>query len=141
MGGREEEERGGREGDEGGRKGGRGRREGGGRGEGGREVAVGREEELAGSKGGGWSFTDTLFYYTYILYMYMIERQGKGSQLHPKTDFFFQRKKCCLSGTRTHDILHTMQMLYQLSHQGSSAGQAESLRFMQGQRCPLIGLL
>ena len=30
------------------------------------------------------------------------------------------------------DVLHTRQMLYQLSHRGSSAGQAESLKFIQG---------
>ena len=37
-------------------------------------------------------------------------------------------------GTLTHNSVHTVQTLYQLSHRGSSAGQAESLKALQGQR-------
>ena len=37
-----------------------------------------------------------------------------------------------MSRIRTRDILRARQTLYQLSHRGSSAGQAESLKFMQG---------
>ena len=47
--------------------------------------------------------------------------------------FFFQRKRRAASGgTRTRDVLRSRQMLYQLSHQSSSAGRAESLKFIQG---------
>ena len=52
-------------------------------------------------------------------------------QLRLKTTLFFQEKK--KSWIRTRDVLHARQMLYQLSHRGSSAGQAESLNVMQGQ--------
>ena len=71
--------------------------------------------------------------------MYMNDqplRQGEAKQLHLKTTPFFSilRKRRAASGrTRTHDVLHTRQTLYQLSHQGSSAGQAESLNVMQRQ--------
>ena len=41
-------------------------------------------------------------------------RQGKATT--PEDSYYFQRQKGCLSGTRTHDILHTVQMLYQLSY-------------------------
>ena len=47
--------------------------------------------------------------------------------------FFSKRKRRAASGgTRTHDVLHSRQMLYQLSHRGSSAGRTESLKFIQG---------
>ena len=47
--------------------------------------------------------------------------------------FFSKRKRTAASGgIRTHDILRSRQTLYQLSHQGSSAGQAKSLKFVQG---------
>ena len=47
---------------------------------------------------------------------------------------FLKRKRRAASGrTRTHDVLHTRQTFYQLSHRGSSAGQAESLNVMQRQ--------
>ena len=60
-------------------------------------------------------------------------RQGKATMSENRS--FFSREKLAASGgTQTHDILLTMQMLYQLSHRGSSAGQAESLNVMQGQR-------
>ena len=46
---------------------------------------------------------------------------------------FSQEKKWAASGgIRTHNVLHARRTLYQLSHRGSSAGQAESLKFMQG---------
>ena len=62
-------------------------------------------------------------------------RQGKAKQLRLETTLFFlKRKRAASGGTRTRNILHTRQTLYQLSHQGSSAEQAESLSFMQGQR-------
>ena len=52
---------------------------------------------------------------------------------------FSKRKRRATSGrTQTHDVLRSRQMLYQLSHRGSSlggsAGQAESLKFIQGKR-------
>ena len=59
-------------------------------------------------------------------------RQSK--QLRPKTTPFFSREKMsCLrpqGGIRTCNILRARQTLYQLSHRGSSAGQAESLKFI-----------
>ena len=45
---------------------------------------------------------------------------------------FLKRKRAASGGTRTCDVLHTRQMLYQLSHRGSSAGQAESLILCKG---------
>ena len=51
-------------------------------------------------------------------------------QLRLKTTLFFQEKK--KSWIRTRDVLHARQMLYHLSHRGSSAGQAESLNVMRG---------
>ena len=61
-------------------------------------------------------------------------RLGKAKQLRLKTTPFFKRKRRAASGgTRTRDVLHTRQTLYQLSHRGSSAGQAESLNVMQRQ--------
>ena len=61
-------------------------------------------------------------------------KQGKAKQIRLKTiPFFLKRKRRAASGRiRTHNILRTKQMLYQLSHQGSSAGQVEFLKFMQG---------
>ena len=38
----------------------------------------------------------------------------------------------CLGQDSTRDVLRARQTLYQLSHRGSSAGQAKSLKFMQG---------
>ena len=50
-----------------------------------------------------------------------------------------QLRRAASGGTRTRDVLHSRQTLYQLSHRGSSAGQAEYLKFIQG-KCvsPLI---
>ena len=60
-------------------------------------------------------------------------RQGKATT--PENCYFCQEEKEAASGgTRTRNILHAVQMLYQLSHRGSSAGQAESLKVMQVQR-------
>ena len=46
--------------------------------------------------------------------------------------FFRGKRRAASGGTRTHDPLRSRQMLYQLSHRGSSAGQTESLRFIKG---------
>ena len=46
-------------------------------------------------------------------------RRGIAKQLHPKT-------AAASGGIQTCNILSTRQMHYQLSHRGSSAGQAES---------------
>ena len=43
-------------------------------------------------------------------------------------------RRAASGGIRTHNVLRTRQTLYQLSHRGSSAGQAESLNVIQGQR-------
>ena len=37
-------------------------------------------------------------------------------------------------GFKPVDILHTVQMLYQLSYRGNSAGQTKSLNVIQGQK-------
>ena len=47
--------------------------------------------------------------------------------------FLKRKRRAASDGTRTRDVLHTRQTLYQLSHQCSSAGQAESLNVMQRQ--------
>ena len=68
---------------------------------------------------------------------------SKAGQLRPKQGNYTQRqllffpkrkRKASSGGTRTRDILCTRQTLYQLSHRGSSAGEAESLNVIQGQR-------
>ena len=46
-------------------------------------------------------------------------RQGIAKQLHPKT-------AAASRSIQTRNVLRTRQMLYQLSHRGSSAGQVES---------------
>ena len=52
-------------------------------------------------------------------------RQRKATT--PEDSLFYRENNRALSdGTQTRNILHTMQMLYQLSHQGSPAGQAKS---------------
>ena len=72
-------------------------------------------------------------YTTYVLTHSM--RQGKIKQLHPQKTtplFFLKRKRRAASGEiRTRNVLHARQTLYQLSHQGNSVGQAESLKFIQ----------
>ena len=62
-------------------------------------------------------------------------RETRQRKVTTPEDLFFQRKRAASDRTQTHNMLHTMQMLYQLSHRGSPTGQAESLTFMQGQRC------
>ena len=43
-------------------------------------------------------------------------------------------RRAASGGIRTCNVLRTRQMLYQLSYQGSPAGQAKSLNVIQGQR-------
>ena len=65
-------------------------------------------------------------------------RQGDKARQSNYTQrqlFNFQKKMSCLGRDSSRNTLHTVQMLYQLSHRGSSAGQAESLKVMQVQRC------
>ena len=72
-----------------------------------------------------------------VIYNVMTEqswRRGKGRQLHLKIALFPEKIRATSGRTPTCDIQHTVQMFYQLSHLGSSAGQAESLRFIQVQR-------
>ena len=63
-----------------------------------------------------------------------LERQGKSKQRCPKTTLFFSERKrrAALSRIPTRNVLCSRQTLYQLSLQGSSAGRAESLKFIQG---------
>ena len=56
-------------------------------------------------------------------------RQIKATK--PKDNSFFSLEKKRSCGIQTRNILHTKQMLYQLSHRGSPAGQAESLKVMR----------
>ena len=55
-------------------------------------------------------------------------RQSKATTLEDNSLFLKRKRRAASGRTRTCDVLHTRQMLlvYQLSHQGSSAGQAES---------------
>ena len=63
----------------------------------------------------------------------LINETKQSKATIPKDSFFLRGKKGATSGgIQTRDILRTRQTLYQLSHRGSSAGQAESLKFMQG---------
>ena len=55
-------------------------------------------------------------------------RQSKATTPKDKSFFFKRKGRAASGGIRTHNILHTRQTLYQLSHRGSSAGQAESLQ-------------
>ena len=72
----------------------------------------------------------------HTLYMYIQSlRQSQARQQHvymPKENSFFPR--AASGGTWIREILRTRQTLYQLSHRGSSAEQAESLNVIQGQR-------
>ena len=59
----------------------------------------------------------------------------RQKQIHLKTTFSSRAKKEELPQVqKTCDILCTRQTFNQLSHRGSSAGQAKSLNVMQGQR-------
>ena len=72
--------------------------------------------------------------YMYV-YMYnQLQRQGKCKQQCPKTTLFFPREKEELprAGLEPATFCVLGRLLYQLSHRGSSAGQAESLKFVQG---------
>ena len=53
-----------------------------------------------------------------IIYMYM--RKRAGQKIHQEKSV---EKLTALGRIRTHDALHPGQVLYQLSYQGSSAGQ------------------
>ena len=70
-----------------------------------------------------------------LTYMCIFTHRDKAN---PSNDarrqlFFSKRKRRAASGgTRTRGVLCSRQTLYQLSHRGSSAGQAESLKFIQG---------
>ena len=71
---------------------------------------------------------------TYVHERSVIEtRQSKATT--PEDNSFFPKRKrrAASGGTPTRDVLHTRQTLYQLSHRGSSARQAESLNVMQRQ--------
>ena len=72
--------------------------------------------------------------YMYVAYVCMWSqslRLGSAKQLHLKKALFFQRKTWAASGgNQTLDILHTMQVLYQLSHQDSSAGRPNLSTFI-----------
>ena len=58
-------------------------------------------------------------------------RQSKATTPEDNSIFLKRKRRAASGGTRTRDVLHTRQTLYQLSNQGSSAGQAESLNVMQ----------
>ena len=77
-----------------------------------------------------------LYYLHHIKYMYVqLLRQGSARKLCPRTTHFSKRKRRAASGgIRTCDVLRARQTRYQLSHRGSSAGQAKSLNVIQGQR-------
>ena len=68
------------------------------------------------------------------IYMYNVHeqsvieiRQSKATTPEDNSFFLKRKRRAASCGTRTRDVLHTRQTLYQLSHRGSSAGQAESL--------------
>ena len=68
----------------------------------------------------------------------VIETRQSKATTPEDNSFFPKRKRRAASGRiQTHDVLRTRQTLYQLSHQGSSAGHAESLNVMQGKMCLL----
>ena len=71
-----------------------------------------------------------LYYLHHIKYMYVqLLRLGNARKLCPRTTHFSKRKRRAASGgIRTRDVLRARQTLYQLSHRGSSAGQAKSFK-------------
>ena len=75
--------------------------------------------------------------YMYVHVCSCIEtRQCKATTPKDNSSFFPKRKRRATSGgIQTCNILRARQTLYQLSHRGSSAGQAEPLNVIQGQRC------
>ena len=56
-------------------------------------------------------------------------RQSKATTLEDNSK---RKRRAASDGIQTRNILCTRQTLYQLSHRGSSARQAESLKFIQG---------
>ena len=71
---------------------------------------------------------------SFIAYLNHLITRWKGkarqtNQLHPGQLFLFKEtKKSCLGGIRTHDTLQFRRALYQLSHQGNSAGKGSNLQ-------------
>ena len=59
--------------------------------------------------------------------------QSKATTPEDNPLFLKRKRRAASGGTQSRDVLHTRQTLYQLSHWGSSAGQAESLNVMQRQ--------
>ena len=57
-------------------------------------------------------------------------RQCKAAAPEDNSLFLKRKRRAASGGIRTCDILCTRQTLYQLSHRGSSAGQAKSLNVM-----------
>ena len=56
------------------------------------------------------------------------DKANPSNNARRQLSFFPKRKrKAASGGTRARDVLRSRQTLYQLSHRGSSAGQAESL--------------
>ena len=75
----------------------------------------------------------TQYYSILYMYMYMyvqLLRQSKARQLRLRTTTVFseEKKGAAWGGIQTRGILRARQTLYQLSHWGSSAGQARSLK-------------
>ena len=80
-------------------------------------------------------FTLTVLY-TYSVWTINSTTRASKATTPEDTPFLSEeRKKAASGGIRTRDIRLTRPMLYQLSYWGSSAGQAESLNVIQGQRC------
>ena len=74
--------------------------------------------------------------HVHVLYMndQSVEtRQSKATTPEDNSFFLKRKRRAASGGTQTCDVLHTRQTLYQLSHRGSSAGQAKSLNVMQRQ--------
>ena len=51
-------------------------------------------------------------------------RQTKATTPEDNSLFLKRKRRAASGGTQTHDVLHTRQTLYQLSHQGSSCSWA-----------------
>ena len=78
------------------------------------------------------SYTETLNIHVHVN-PFNETRQSK--QLHPKTTPFFSRKNELPQAGFEPMMSCVLGDTLQLSHRGSSAGQAESLKFMQGKGC------
>ena len=59
-------------------------------------------------------------------------RQSKATMPADHSFFLKRKRRAASGGIQTRNTLRTRQTLYQLSHRGSSAGQAESSKFAQG---------